>query len=75
MVREDLPKYGDGEEYLVDFDFSTQQQASTVINKSNLQKEEFIMEKLIKSKADVDMSFYTIPIHNLSHDIRMSSLQ
>ena len=74
MVREDLPKYGDGEEYLGDFHFSQSQEASSIINKSNLQKDKFIMEQIIQSKADVDMSFYTIPIHNLAHDLRMQSL-
>ena len=74
MVREDLPKYGDGDEYLVDFDFTASQKASAMINKSNLQKDHHIKEKMIEKNAGVDMSDYTIPIHNLSHDLRMISL-
>ena len=35
LVREDLPKYGDGKEYFDDFIFSTRELSSSIINKEN----------------------------------------
>lgn len=45
-----------------------------MISKSNLDKDTLIMEEMIERRAGVDMSDFTIPIHNLSHDLRMISL-
>lgn len=44
LVREDLPKYGDGNEYFDDFMFTPHQLSSAIINKENKARDLLIME-------------------------------
>jgi hypothetical protein len=50
LTREDLPKYGDGNEYFDDFIFSNHMMASSLLNKENKARDQHIMRQLVKSK-------------------------